>query len=152
MSDLPFRIEFWSDLLGKPHKHRARHYKTVGAMRRAGLRWENRGPAYYCLYQNGTYQQVSAARQKLIDQRKEETPMPRTRRGKPQMQIYSIFGQCDMVAAEIMIKDGKIRKIPQDEIPDTALYNDDGHKAQFAVMVPPERQDEFNNLCAQIRA
>lgn len=66
---------------------------------------------------------------------------------------YSIFGLCDEVAAEQFIKEGKIKvKIPPDQIPETVLYNQDGKKALFAVIVPGEHVEAFNKLCDQLRA
>ena len=71
---------------------------------------------------------------------------------KPQMEIFSIFGQCERVAAEIMIEKGKGRKIPAHEIPFEVARNEQGQVASFAIMVPGEHVREFNELCADLRA
>lgn len=75
----------------------------------------------------------------------------------PQTEIMSIFGICEAAAANLMVEQGKLRKIPQAEIPETALYTVDpisGHqlKARFAVVVPREYKHEFEELCKDMRA
>lgn len=67
-------------------------------------------------------------------------------------EIMSIFGQCEAVAAEIMIKDGKLSRIEQADIPLSALRNKDGDLARFAVIVPAQYLHEFEELIKDIRA
>jgi hypothetical protein len=69
------------------------------------------------------------------------------------MQIFSVFGVCEAAAAEIMLKDGRAtRKIPVEEIPDSAQFNQFGDRARFAVMVPSNHVLAFNELCKDLRA
>jgi hypothetical protein len=51
-------------------------------------------------------------------------------------EVYSIFSQIDGVVATMMVEEGKATKIEQDMIPPTALYNEQGQKAQFAIVIP----------------
>lgn len=71
---------------------------------------------------------------------------------KAKMEIFSVFGQCEAVAAEILIDKGKARRIDASEIPFEVSRNEMGVKARFAVMVPGEHVAEFNKLCADLRA
>jgi hypothetical protein len=71
---------------------------------------------------------------------------------KPKMEIFSIFGQCERVAAEMLIDKGKARRIDASEIPFEVARNELGQVACFAVMVPGEHVAEFNKLCDDLRA
>jgi hypothetical protein len=170
-----FKVEFWTCASGKDRKHRNRFYATAEGMIRAGARWEAKGGDYWCRYWNGLSTWVSATRGKL-DPAAPRT-MPETlgraselasithigaaierREGaragrRTGAQVFSVFGVCEATAAEIMLKDGRAtRKIPVDEIPESALFNEFGNKALFAVMVPGERVHEFNELIKDLRA
>lgn len=69
------------------------------------------------------------------------------------MRIYSIFGQIEEVAANRFIEKGKARRIPSDEIPQTARYNEQGHVAKFAVMFTDEAEVvRFEEMIADLRA
>lgn len=71
---------------------------------------------------------------------------------KRKTQIFSIFGQCEAAAAQTMIDKYGLHKIEQSEIPPTALFNDAGTKAVFAVVMPAKHLLEFSKLCADLRA
>lgn len=71
---------------------------------------------------------------------------------KRQTCIYSIFGQIDAAVAEAMASEGKIRRIEQGMIPPTALFDDQGRKAFFAVVMPDEYAGEYMNRVAALRA
>lgn len=164
ISSSGFKVEFFSDVSGKPRRARARHYSTGEGMLRAGARWELKGSDYHCRYWNGLNTWVSATRQKAAEPLPHDTSCdcpkcapqpPRARRHgrSPQMKIFSVFGQCEAVAAEVMLKDGRIlRKIPVEEIPKEALFNQFGDKARFAVLVPGPHVQAFDELCKDIRA
>lgn len=157
-----FKVEFWTAASGKDRKHRNRYYTTAEGMIRAGARWEAKGGDYWCRYWNGLNTWLSATRSKLAPSHPAAEPArvvvplaeERARRGRRTgAQVFSVFGVCEATAAEIMLKDGRAtRKIPVDEIPDSALYNEFGNKALFAVMVPGERVPEFEKLCKELRA
>lgn len=59
-------------------------------------------------------------------------------------EIYSIFGQIDAVIAQAMVDEGKANKIDQDMIPPTALYDEQGRKASFAIVLPREHLGEYH--------
>ncbi len=158
-----FQVEFWTAASGKDRKHRKRYYTTAGGMIRAGARWEAKGGDYWCRYWNGLNTWVSATRSKLAPSHPDAPKTPavvvplaaeRVRRRRPaSMQTFSVFGLCEATAADIMLKDGRAtRKIPVDEIPDSALWNEFGHKALFAVMIPGDQVHAFNELCKDLRA
>ncbi len=67
-------------------------------------------------------------------------------------EIFSIFGQCDAVVANLMIEEGKLTRIAAADIPPSAAVNDFGQHAQFAVVVQPQYLAEFNRRCAELRA
>lgn len=67
-------------------------------------------------------------------------------------EVFSIFGQCEAVAADIMIERHGLYRIPASEIPATAAVNDVGTPARFAVVVPARLVPEFNRLCAEMRS
>lgn len=67
-------------------------------------------------------------------------------------EIYSIFGQIDSVVAMAMAEEGKIRRIEQNMIPPTALYDDQGRKAFFAIVMPDEYAREYLERVEALRA
>lgn len=67
-------------------------------------------------------------------------------------EIFSIFGQCEAVVANMMIDEGKLTRIVAADIPPSAAVNKLGHRAQFAVVVQPRYLAEFNYRCAEMRA
>lgn len=67
-------------------------------------------------------------------------------------EIFSVFGQLEAVAAEIMIKDGVGTKIPPEQIPASVAVNQFGDRARFAVILPKSKIAAFNNLVADLRA
>lgn len=71
---------------------------------------------------------------------------------KCKTQIYSIFGQIDSVVAQAMASEGKLRRIEPDMIPPTALYDDNGRKAFFAIVMSDEYASEYMDRVAALRA
>ncbi len=67
-------------------------------------------------------------------------------------EIFSIFGQIEEVAAQVMIDKGQATKIDAKDIPPTAAFNDQGQSAKFAVVVPGDNVRAFNELIANLRA
>lgn len=67
-------------------------------------------------------------------------------------QIYSIFGQIESVAAEMLIKRGHATRIERNEVPHSEAVNSAGQPVQFAVVVPSEHIAEFERLIADLRA
>lgn len=67
-------------------------------------------------------------------------------------EIYSIFGQIDGVVAETMVKEGKASKIEADMIPPSAMFDDAGRKAMFAIVLPTNLLGEFNRRARELRA
>jgi hypothetical protein len=67
-------------------------------------------------------------------------------------EIWSIFGQIEEAVAQAMIDAGKVRKIEQEHIPDTVLYDEEGRKAVFAIIIPYIYIEEFNQREAFLRA
>lgn len=69
------------------------------------------------------------------------------------MKIYSIFGQCEAAAAEVLIEAHKAVRIETADIPDEEKMNPlTGEPAMFAVMVPTPFIEDFEELCANLRA
>jgi hypothetical protein len=66
-------------------------------------------------------------------------------------QIYSIFGECDKVVAEMMAAEGKVRRIEPRMIPPTALFNKEGRRAFFAIIMSDEYFAEFEERVANMR-
>lgn len=71
---------------------------------------------------------------------------------KKQTEIYSIFGQIESVVAQAMVDEGVVNKIRQEDIPPTALFNEKGEKAYFAIVMPTPYLAEFNRRVAELRA
>lgn len=71
---------------------------------------------------------------------------------QPAAQICSIFGQVESVVAKSMVDEGKFTYIPAHEIPPTAAVNDAGKQALFAVIIPREYLNEFENRVRTLRA
>ena len=71
---------------------------------------------------------------------------------KKSTKIFSVFGQCEAVAAEMMISEGKLTRIEPADIPASVAVNDVGAAARFAVIVPSRYVCEFNRRCAEMRA
>lgn len=70
-------------------------------------------------------------------------------------QIFSVFGQLEAVAAEILIQEGKAQKIEAKLIPESALFGTgpyEGQRARFAVQMPKSLVPRFNDLIADLRA
>lgn len=167
-----FKVEFWTRASGTDRKHRHRYYAAVEGMLRAGARWEAKGSDYWCRYWNGLNTWITAARETLPGkpafykppgykspgqginrERVTDLVQERIRRGNRPSQVFSVFHQCEAVAAEIMLKDGRATlKIPIEDIPESVLYNELGEKALFAVMIPGDQVHTFNELCKDIRA
>lgn len=67
-------------------------------------------------------------------------------------EVFSVFGQIESVACEIMLKEGKGVRIDVTEIPASVLFNDIGQKARFAFLLQKKHLPEFNRLVADLRA
>lgn len=67
-------------------------------------------------------------------------------------EIFSIFGQCEAVVAEMMVKEGKLTRIEAADIPPSAAFNKLDQRARFAVVVQPRYLAEFNRRCAEMRS
>lgn len=66
-------------------------------------------------------------------------------------EIFSIFGQLEKVAAEIMIERGEAKKIDAADIPASVAVNDAGTRAYFAVSMPKARVKAFDKLIRELR-
>ena len=66
--------------------------------------------------------------------------------------VWSIYGQIEEVVARQMEAEGKMRFIYASDIPDSALYNKDGQRARFAVVVQRKYLGEFESRIADLRA
>lgn len=71
---------------------------------------------------------------------------------KGKSEIYSIFGQVDAVIAQAMVDEGKASKIEQEMIPPTALYDDGGRKAAFAIVLPRVNLAEYERRVRDLNA
>lgn len=71
---------------------------------------------------------------------------------RQQSEVFSIFGQIEEVAADVMIKKHALYRIEPADIPETARVNDAGQVAKFAVIVPRRLVWEFNDTIARLRA
>jgi hypothetical protein len=71
---------------------------------------------------------------------------------KRSTEIFSIFGQIEEVAAELMIKNEGARKIPAEQIPDTARYNEKGTAAKFAIILPRAKVPKFEETIKSLYA
>lgn len=71
-----------------------------------------------------------------------------------QPQAYSIFGQIEEVAAEIMVERGLARRIEYRDIPTEMQRNEAGTPARFAIWIfdPKHSTAVFENLIADLRA
>lgn len=67
-------------------------------------------------------------------------------------QIYSIFGQIEEAAANYMIEKGEATKIESKDIPGVELLDKQGRTAKFAVIVPGDKIDRFEEVIANLRA
>lgn len=151
MSAVTYKVEFWTRASGKNRKHRCRYYSMAEGMLRAGARWEAKGSDYWCRYWNGLSTWISAPKSQLSTI---TPPRPAPARGKRiPAQVYSIFGQCEAVAAEMMLRDGRATlRISVADIPETALYNKEGKPALFAILIPGDQLKTFERLCKEIRS
>jgi hypothetical protein len=67
-------------------------------------------------------------------------------------EVYSIYGQIESVIADTMVKEGKATKIEQDMIPPSQLFDEDGRKAKFAIVIPRTNLSEFERRVRNLRA
>lgn len=74
-------------------------------------------------------------------------------------EIISVFGECEIAAAEQMLREHptRCRKIPLEMFPSKELspdiwVNSLGLKAKFAVLVPKDLKREFEERIANLRA
>jgi hypothetical protein len=73
-------------------------------------------------------------------------------RSKRKTEIYSIFGQIDAVVAQAMVDEGKLHKIEQKMIPPTALYDNQGRIARFAIVMPAQYAGEYMDRVEALRS
>jgi hypothetical protein len=71
---------------------------------------------------------------------------------KKQTEIYSIFSQIDAIVAQAMVDEGKANKISADLIPPTALFNDAGDRAHFAIAIHTAFLPEYEERVRTLRA
>ena len=71
---------------------------------------------------------------------------------KNSTQWFSIFGQCEQVVAEMMIKEGKVVSLDMRLMDRKHIFNAEGRKAMMVVSVKGKYVAEFNNRCAELRA
>lgn len=76
----------------------------------------------------------------------------RTHARRKGTEIFSVFGQIEAAAADILIRKYGLYRIEFSSIPETARYNDVGVPARFAFVCPQERVGEFNQLCEGLRS
>lgn len=76
--------------------------------------------------------------------------MKRTMR--QETKIFSVFGEVEKLAAEIMIERHGLHKIPLELIPPGADRNIFGQRAYFAVVVPARFLREFEEVIRNTRA
>lgn len=72
-------------------------------------------------------------------------------------QVFSIFGQIEAVAADIMISRGLGTRIEVSEFPDAAHcphvhVNEHGQSARFAILLPTQHIRQFEDLIQELRA
>lgn len=67
-----------------------------------------------------------------------------------QTEIYSIFGQIEKVAADMMIERGKASKMTVS--PREHKYNDEGKPALMYITIPRKWVHEFETLIENLRA
>lgn len=67
-------------------------------------------------------------------------------------QIFSIFGDCEAAAAEVLIREGVANRIDAREIPADVKVNELGQVARFAVVVPASALARFERMIADLRA
>ena len=70
---------------------------------------------------------------------------------KTQTHIYSIFGQIEEAVASAMIADGSCSRIEAWDIPASALYNDAGQRAKFAIVMPAALVGTFERRIWDLR-
>lgn len=71
---------------------------------------------------------------------------------KLRTEIYSIYGQIEEVVANMMIQEGKITRIPREQVPASQSVSATGVPVKFAVIVSPRYNHEFNERIANLRA
>lgn len=66
---------------------------------------------------------------------------------------FSVFGQIEQVAAEIMIRDGEASRIQAAHIPPEMAVNEFGEPAKFAIAIcGREKIAKFEQLIRDLRA
>jgi hypothetical protein len=66
--------------------------------------------------------------------------------------IYSIFGQIDAVVAAEMVAEGKATRVEQSMIPPTVLFDENGRKAQFAIVMARDHLAEYERRVRDLYA
>lgn len=70
----------------------------------------------------------------------------------PRIEIFSIFGMIEQVAAEHFIEAGNARRIPKEEIPEGLEVNENGDKAPFAIYIDRAQVMAFNEMLKDLRS
>lgn len=72
---------------------------------------------------------------------------------KTKMGIFSISGQIEHVATQIMMKRHPLKQIPLHEFPiEAARYDEAGRPVRYAIMMTQEQENEFDKLVSKLRA
>lgn len=72
---------------------------------------------------------------------------------KSGIEIFTVFGQIEAIAADFMIKKYGLTKIETRDFPPTVdLENSDGTYARFAVIFPRAHMSEFDHLVSDMLA
>ena len=66
--------------------------------------------------------------------------------------IVSIFGQIEGVVAHAMAAEGKVTLISPEYIPPTVLFNEQGLRANCALVLTPDAESEFDRRVKALRA
>lgn len=74
-----------------------------------------------------------------------------TRKKGERTSIWSIFGQCEKVVADRMIKSGEVKLIPYEQIPDEVRFNEKGTRAYYAIIIPNKLIPAFDKAVGLLR-
>ena len=66
--------------------------------------------------------------------------------------VFTIYGQIEALAANILIGEGEADRIDAADVPLSHAINDRGAPARFAVSMPKTLTPRFDRLIAELRA
>ena len=72
--------------------------------------------------------------------------------GKKSTNIISVFGQIEGVVADAMVQEHGIFRIEPKDIPPSVRWDGQGQLAHCALVLTPEREREFDQRVAALRA